>query len=100
MITLRIEELLKEKGISKVQFAQMMNIKKQNVNVLLQTCNITKLQEIADVLQVKLTDLWVDDTNETNVLNGYVEYNNTIYKIKTVEDLTNLTALIRQNISI
>lgn len=100
MITLRIEKILKEKGISKVQFAQMMNIKKQNVNVLLQTNNIAKLEEIAKVLEVKLTDLWVDDTNETNVLNGYVEYNNTIYKIKTVENLTNLTALIQQNISI
>ena len=100
MITLRIEELVKEKGISKVQFADMMHIKKQNVNVLLQTSNITKLQEIADVLQVKLTDLWLDDTLENNVLNGYVEYKGIIYTVKTVEDLSNLTALVQQDISI
>lgn len=99
MITLRIEDILKEKGISKVQFAQMMNIKKQNVNVLLQTSNIIKLQEIADVLQVKLTDLWVDDAVKPNILNGYIEYNNAIYTIKTVEDLTNLIALVQRDIS-
>lgn len=99
MITLRIEELLKEKGISKVQFADMMHIKKQNVNVLLQTNNIAKLEEIAKVLNVGLTDLWVDDAIETNVLNGHVEYKGTIYTVKTVEDLTNLIALVQQNIS-
>ena len=45
MIRLRIEELLKAKGISKTQFAEMCGIQKQNVNSLLDTSNIKKLQE-------------------------------------------------------
>ena len=32
MITLRIAEILAERNISKTQFAEMMGVKKQNVN--------------------------------------------------------------------
>ena len=62
MIKLRIAEILQEKGISKTEFAERMGIKKQNVNVLLETNNIRKLEEMADVLGVQLTDLWHDET--------------------------------------
>ena len=73
MIRLRIEEILRIKGISKTQFADMCGIQKQNVNALLDTSNIKKLQEIANVLGIKLTDLIEDDTTESSPMNGYVE---------------------------
>lgn len=94
MIRLRVEEILKEKGISKVQFADMMGIKKQNVNVLLETNNIKKLEEIATVLGVGLTDLWIDDSKKKDILNGFIEYNGNVYTIKTIEDMANLIALV------
>ena len=95
MIRLRIEEILKEKGISKVHFAEMMGIKKQNVNVLLETNNIKKLEEIATVLGVDLTDLWIDTkTKETISINGFIEYDNNVYTIKTVDDFNRLVDII------
>lgn len=97
MIRLRVEEILKEKGISKVQFAEMMGIKKQNVNVLLETNNIKKLEEIATVLNVGLTDLWIDDSKKKDILNGFVEYNGNVYTIKTIEDMANLIALVHKS---
>ena len=53
MITLRIEEILKERGISKTQFADMMGVTKQNVNLLLNTTNTQKMEKMAEALEVK-----------------------------------------------
>lgn len=90
MIQLRIAEILKEKGISKTEFAEMMGVKKQNVNLLLETNNLKKLEEIANVLGVKLTDLWTDGDDTPLKINGYIEFENEIYTIKTVDDFLQL----------
>ena len=50
MVKLQIEKILHEKKITKTAFADMLGIKKQNVNLLLETRNIDKIQEIADAL--------------------------------------------------
>ena len=94
MIRLRIEEILRSKGISKTQFAEMCGIQKQNVNALLDTSNIKKLQEIANVLEIKLTDLIIEDTTESSPINGYIEFNGEVHSIKSVEDLNNLVAIV------
>ena len=90
MITLRIEEILKERGITKTQFADMMGVAKQNVNLLLNTNNTQKMEKIAEVLGVKFTDLFVADDQHQDELNGFVEYKGEIYRIKTKNDLKSL----------
>ena len=94
MIRLRIEEILRSKGLSKTQFAEMCGIKKQNVNTLLDTNNIVKLQEIADVLGVKWTDLIEENTTESPLINGFIEFNGEIYSIKSIEDLNNFVTIV------
>ena len=94
MIKLRIEDILRERGISKTQFAEMMGIAKQNVNLLLNTTNTTKMEKIAEVLGVKFTDLFVYD-GEQEELNGFVEYKGEVYRIKTKADLENLLLSIK-----
>ena len=90
MITLRIEEILKERGITKTQFADMMGVAKQNVNLLLNTNNTQKMEKIAEVLGVKFADLFVADDQPQDELNGFVEYKGEIHRIKTKADLENL----------
>ena len=90
MITLRIEEILKERGITKTQFADMMGVAKQNVNLLLNTNNTQKMEKIAEVLGVKFTDLFVADDQPQDELNGFVEYKGEVYRIKTKNDLKSL----------
>ena len=90
MITLRIEEILRERGITKTQFADMMGVAKQNVNLLLNTNNTQKMEKIAEVLGVKFTDLFVADDHPQDELNGFVEYKGEIHRIKTKADLENL----------
>ena len=97
MIRLRIEEILRSRGISKTQFAEMCGIQKQNVNALLDTSNIKKLQEIANVLDVKLTDLIVENMVECSPINGYIEFNGQVHSIKSIDDLNNFVAIVNSN---
>ena len=94
MITLRIAEILSERGISKTQFADMMGIAKQNVNLLLQTNNIQKLEHIAEVLGIDFSDLYINDKQHQDELNGFIEYKGDVYRIKTKSDLENLLKYI------
>ena len=94
MIQLRIAEILQEKGISKTEFAEMMGIKKQNVNVLLETNNIKKLDEIATVLDVELSELWKGNNASVMPINGFVEYGDVVYSIKSKEDFNKLYQII------
>ena len=94
MIQFRIAEILLEMGISKTEFAEMMGIKKQNVNVLLETNNIKKLDEIATVLDVELSELWKGNNASVMSINGFVEYGDVVYSIKSKEDFNKLYQII------
>ena len=90
MIKLRIAELLVEKGISKTRFAEMMGIQKQNVNLLLNTNNIQKLEQIAEALGVEFSDLFVNDKPVEEAVNGFVEFRGEVFRIKSKTDLEEL----------
>lgn len=90
MIKLRIAELLVEKGISKTKFAEMMGVQKQNVNLLLSTNNIQKLEQIAEALGVEFSDLFVSDKPTQESVNGFVEFRGEVFRIKSKTDLEEL----------
>ena len=90
MIKLRIAELLVEKGVSKTRFAEMMGIQKQNVNLLLNTNNIQKLEQIAEALGVEFSDLFVNDKPVEEAVNGFVEFRGEVFRIKSKKDLEEL----------
>ena len=98
MIKLQIERILHEKRISKTAFADMLGIKKQNVNGVLETRNLDKIQEIANVLGVDYLELITDkEEAKKTTINGFVEYNEKIYKIASREDLENLLNMIGES---
>ena len=91
MVKLQIERVLREKKITKTAFAEMLGIKKQNVNILLDTRNIDKIQEIADALQVDVQELLFETSPKISpIINGYVEINEEIHPVKNTEQLLNL----------
>lgn len=94
MIRLRIEKLLQEKQLTKSAFAELLGVQKQNVNSILETKNLDKLQQIADVLEVELQDLILVKKDEQPSINGYIEYNSQVYTIKNLEDFNNLAKII------
>jgi transcriptional regulator with XRE-family HTH domain len=97
MIKLQIERILHEKRISKTAFADMLGIKKQNVNGVLETRNLDKIQEIANVLGVDYLELITEKEEAPKpTINGFVEYNEKIYKISSKEDLENLLQIVEE----
>ena len=97
MITLRIEDILRERGISKTQFAEMMGVAKQNVNLLLTTNNIKKVEEIANKLGVKFSDLINDDsqTTKSNII-GFIEVDGEVIKVSSVQDLEEVVQRLKE----
>ena len=88
MIKLHMAEVLQEKGVTKTEFARIMGIQKQNVNSLLETNNIRKIEEIAEKLGVKFSDLVTDtDAEPQPVVSGYIEFAGEMVKISSVEDI-------------
>ena len=82
------ETLLKRMGISKTEFAEKMGVKKQNVNVLFATKNIILLKKAAQVLGVPVETLIADAEQPQEVsINGYVEVNGEVFKIRDKEEL-------------
>ncbi len=91
MIRLRIAEVLTEKGISKTEFARLMGIQKQNVNALLETNNIRKIEEIAEKLGVKFSDLVDDGSNDPQPeITGFIEVSGEVYRIRSKSDIEEL----------
>ena len=91
MVKLQIEKILHEKKITKTAFADMLGIKKQNVNLLLETRNIDKIQEIADALGVDFNDLLFEKKIEVKpTINGYVDVDSEIYTVKSREQFVTL----------
>lgn len=97
MITLRIEDILRERGISKTQFAEMMGVAKQNVNLLLNTNNIKKVEEIANKLGVKFSDLINDDsqTTKSNII-GFIEVDGEVIRVSSVQDLEEVVQRLKE----
>lgn len=91
MIKLHIAEVLQEKGITKTEFAKLMGIQKQNVNSLLETNNIRKIEEIAEKLGVKFSDLIdVGNTDPQPEVTGFVEVSGVVYRIRSKADIEEL----------
>ena len=98
MVRERIEEIMKEKGIPKAEFARRMNIKPQNVNVVLDTDNLKKLMKIAEVIGCDVSDFLGKKNQEPqHVINGFIEYDGVLYAIKSMSDLINLQGIINQS---
>lgn len=71
-----------------------MGIKKQNVNGVLETRNLDKIQEIANVLGVNYLELITEKEEAPKpTINGFVEYNE---KISSKEDLENLLQIVEE----
>ena len=81
-------ELLAAAKLNKAQFAERMGVARQNIQKVFETKNIITLQRAADVLGVPLNYL-LFGTKEASIC-GYIEINDTVYSIKTINDFVQL----------
>ena len=68
---LRIKEIMKSKGLTTVQLAEIMNLSRETVSRQINDSNMTisTLQKYADVLSVSINDLFINNqVNETKIV--------------------------------
>lgn len=72
----RIESILKEKGLTKAAFADLMHTSRQNVNSLLRNPTREKLEEIAVALNVPVWQLFAspEDVAARNAQGDFVAF--------------------------
>lgn len=58
----RVESILKENGMTKVEFANIMGIAKQNVNALLRNPSREVCAKIAEALEVPMWQLFASES--------------------------------------
>lgn len=93
----KIEQIMTERGVTKRELARRLGILPQNVNVFITTDNLSKLQKVADVIGCDVADFISKPLQEE--INGYIEFNGVVYRIKTLDDFNSVATIITQNVS-
>ena len=84
-MALRIKEIAKAKGITMGEIADKMGINPVNLSASLNgNPTLNRLQEVAAILGVEVSDLF---TQDSSYINGYIETGNNIYPVKSKEQL-------------
>lgn len=84
------EEILKEKNLTKAQFAKAMSIAPQNINKLFGTKNALTLSKIASFLGIPLQVLLFGREEEVVDILGCIYVDKTAHLISNKEDIINL----------
>lgn len=94
----KIKEILKEKGMTMLQLAEELGIHRTNLFTSLSgNPTLSRLEEIAKILDVKLTDLFREDEGvKEKKLMGFVEYDGEIFRINAVEDLEEVLNKVKE----
>jgi transcriptional regulator with XRE-family HTH domain len=88
---IRLKEVCKAKGFTLSQIAEKLDISRETLSRSINgNITLNRLSEIADIIGVQVTELI-----SVNQLSGFVEYNGTIYRIQSVQDIERL--LIKGN---
>lgn len=88
MGNLRVKEILKERGLTQKQLADMIDIAEISLSRSINgNPTLDTLQKIASALGVDIIELFTHTTNSTN---GYIEHNGEIHKINSIEDIKKL----------
>ncbi len=85
------DELIAKAGMKKYEFAEKMGVKRQNLQkTIIETRNIEVLNKVSSVLNVPLSVLIGIDAPKESSVNGYIEIEGIVHKIKSKQDLINL----------
>ncbi|MDF0706601.1 helix-turn-helix domain-containing protein [Flagellimonas okinawensis] len=96
---LRIDEILKEKNISNLEFAEMLDVSPTSASAFKSGRTKPKfdtLVKMAEVLDVDIRELF-HPTKGGELLNGFVQYKDKVYTINNKKDLEGLLAAINQS---
>jgi transcriptional regulator with XRE-family HTH domain len=84
---LRVKQILKDKQITQKELADRMGMLPESLTRILGgNPTMQTLENMAKALKLSIGDLFDDEKVEKKI-NGYIEFNDKIYKINSIEDL-------------
>lgn len=86
-IEVHADEILREKGVSKLQFANAMGVKPQNINKLIASKNIVTLTQMANYFNLPLQVLIYGDEDKEHEIKGCIFINGTPHIVNNKEDI-------------
>ena len=90
---IKLKEVCKAKGVTLAQIADKLDISRETLSRSINgNISLNRLNEIADILDVKVTELI-----SVNQLSGFVEFHGTIHRIQSVQDIERLLDEVRNN---
>lgn len=93
MATLRIKQLVKEKGMTMAEVAKKLDINPVNLSSAVNgNPTLSTLTKIAEVLNVEVIDLF-ERENKTSV-NGFVKVDDIVYEVSSLADLENVYNIV------
>jgi transcriptional regulator with XRE-family HTH domain len=94
----KIKEILKERGMTMQQLSEELGIHRTNLFTSLSgNPTLSRLEEIAKILDVKVTDLFREDEGvKEKILNGFVEFDGEIFRINAIEDLEEVLNKVKE----
>ncbi len=83
-MALRIKEICRQKGMTMGEIAEKIGISPVNLSASLNgNPTLNRLQEVADILGVEISDLFVKESHAQ--IRGYLEYAGEIVRVESLE---------------
>lgn len=95
MNKLRIREILKERGISISEFAEMLGIERQNVYNVFEKPSWKRLEQCSTILDTPIRELF--EQEDASYINGFIEYKGKVHKISDIQSFHKLASYIQSD---
>ena len=98
---MRIKEILKEKGITQQELADMLGVSHQSIKQTLNAPSVTTstLEKIATALNVPMWQLFASpaEVAEGGDITALIQHKGDFYKACTIAELENIVGKIKEN---
>lgn len=97
---MRIKEVLKEKGMTQQELADMVGVSHQSIKQTLNASSVTTstLEKIAIALDVPIWQLFAspDEVKGNSELIALIEHGGDFYKAATIVELENIVSILKE----
>ena len=92
----RIEDILKEKNLTKSYLAEKLGFARQNFNAMFKNPTLQRLEDTANTLNVSVAELLDEDThNECSDFAAFIRFKGIHYTADTLEEFEKVVEEIR-----
>lgn len=92
----RVEDILKEKNLTKSYLAEKLGFARQNFNAMFKNPTLQRLEDAANILKVSVAELLDEDThNECSDFAAFVRFKGIHYTADSLEEFNTIVEEIR-----